>query len=128
MHRSGEPRRWTAIALAILCLVAWLSTPWHLAVEPHDHDHPVAATHDHGEQGHDHAPAGGHEPHDAADHLLPASTRPAQAPVDLLCLAPPWATSPREPPPAWVPPRAVEPAPKGDPRSTARRPRAPPVG
>lgn len=143
--RGDLTTRLTAIALAVLCVAAWLGTPWHLAFEHHTHagHGPIspAHDHDHGHGHHDHdlpgerehdeqdAPPGDHDPHDATDHLLPACAGPAPAPTVLACLAAPWSSTlwaPREPPVTWVPPRDELP-PAGDPPPTSS-PRAPPVG
>lgn len=133
MSRTGKSlRRWGAIAIALLCLVAWLGTAAHLALAPHDHHVTgVAIEHDHDDAHHhdDHEhPAG--ESHDADDHLLAATTRPTTGAVELLAVVPPltcveWESCSTTPPPA--PPRD-DLEPKTDPPSTTLRPRAPPVG
>jgi hypothetical protein len=127
--RTGERvQRWGALCLALLCLVAWLGTALHLAVEPHEHDHVaiVFDDHDH-DDDHEH-PAG--ESHDADDHLIAATSRPVPALATLAALVPPSTLvvlEPRSVMPALVPPRD-DVAPSGDPPSSSRRPRAPPVG
>jgi hypothetical protein len=131
VSRTGEHvQRWGALCLALLCLVAWLGTALHLAVEPHDHDH-VAIIDDHDDDHHhddDHEhPAG--ESHDADDHLIAATSRPAPALATLSALVPPSTLvvlEPRTVTPARVPPRD-DAALIGDPPPPAR-PRAPPVG
>lgn len=118
-----------------MCLAAWLSTPWHLAVELHDHllvavhGHSHAYDHDH---DHDDAPGPerGHDSHDAGDHLLPDSLRASPAPSVALDLAPRTPSTLVEPPHLVrraVPPRA-DAGPTTDPPDSSRRPRAPPVG
>lgn len=134
MSRTGEGlRRWGASGIALLCLVTWLGTAAHLALEPHDHHFTSAAIeHDHDDDhqhGHDHEhPAG--ESHDADDHRIAATSRSTTGVGELLALVPaptciPWESCATTPPPA--PPRD-DTEPTTDPPSASRRPRAPPVG
>ena len=126
---GGRPRQWWGISIAVLCLVAWLGTGWHLAVEPHDSDlaSPAVDHHDHDDDDHGHSDGEGH---DAGDHLIPAVTWPlATGPVSL-ALAPPSASElwvPHVTTPRPFPPRSDR-GPKTDPPSSTRRPRAPPAG
>ena len=131
MSRPGDRcARGVTLVLAFLCLAAWLSTPWHLAVELHEHV--LVALHGHS-HSHDHdAPAPeSHEPHESDDHLLPASVRASSAPsitLDFAARLTPTLAEPLE----LVRQQAAHPrddaGPTTDPPASSRRPRAPPVG
>lgn len=131
MSRPGDHRaRWAVLVLALLCLAAWLSTPWHLAVELHDHLLVAAHGHSHSHDDHDAPAPERHDPHEAGDHLLPTTTRSSPASVLVLDLAPRPTSTLAEPlglVPQAVPPRD-DAGPNTDPPPSARRPRAPPVG
>lgn len=140
MIRPGDLRaRWTTLAVAALCALAWLGNAAHVAVAPHGHhDSGFVHGHDHPDLAERSAPATdgqrGIEPHprpyehDVDDHRLAEADRVQQ--WHLVALPEP------EPAPELVlpplagprPPALDEDPPDPAPPSGALRLRAPPVG